>query len=185
MLTNFLKDKLHITTRKPPTGKITYISVKPKIIARLANTLTLHSQAHNGSIHHDIDQPNTDHERLELQTESTTPCQCQTTIDQAAQLDSNSGAPTYCQKCNRAITIKNNANNNAPSCITCKTVPTTSTLLETEVCRSCQIKWLLKFNSTATRHQTLIKKLKEQTETPTIAAAKASYQVKRRITDPI
>ena len=56
MLTNFLKDKLHITTRKPPTGEITYISVKPKIIARLANTLTFHSQAHNGSVHHDIDQ---------------------------------------------------------------------------------------------------------------------------------
>ena len=83
-LTNFLNDKIHITTRKPPTDDTTHTKVIPKIIARLANTLTLHSCAHNGSVHQDIDQPYSNQERQELQTESTTPCQCQTTTDQAA-----------------------------------------------------------------------------------------------------
>ena len=90
-----MKDKLHIITGKPATGEVIHESILPKVIARLANTLTLNSKAHSGSIHHDIDQPLTEYERLELQTESSTPCQCQTIKDQAAQFDNTTMEPQH------------------------------------------------------------------------------------------
>ena len=105
---------------------------------------------------------------------SCTTCQCQTTEDQNTQNDNNNRVPIYRQTCNRAKASKDDTTSNTSSCMACRIITSASKLLDTEVCRACQAKWLLTFNSTNRRHQALLQELKAQKDSPEIAATKTS-----------
>ena len=68
--------------------------------------------------------------------------------------------------------------------ITCGITSSDSKLLDTKICRTCQAKWLLTFNATKRRHQTLLQEIKALKDLPEISSARTSYQKKKRIVDP-
>ena len=96
-LKQFMKDELHTISTKPAIDENKHDRVLPKLITRLANTLTLTNEARNGSAHHDMDQPPTNTNRVERLKEASTTCQCQTTEDHNTQNDNNNKLPIYYQ----------------------------------------------------------------------------------------
>ena len=67
--------------------------------------------------------------------------------------------PQFCNKCDRLIPLPTVKEPGA--CICCNVEDLTITLSNTRVCKACQLKWLLKFNTHQARTNSLIKQIQE------------------------